>query len=62
MSKQLTLSASISVMAMAAFVLVGTPSVAAEAGYRLPLVNAMAAACTSAGLGDLLPVLQPGLQ
>ncbi len=62
MSKQLALSASVSVLAMLGLALASTPSVAAEAGYGLPLLHAMASACVSAVPVDLLPVLQPGLQ
>ena len=62
MSKQLMLSASVSVLAMLGFVLAGTPAAAADTGYGLPLLNAVASACTITGLGELLPAVQPGLR
>lgn len=62
MSRQLTLSATVSVMAMLAFAMLGSAAAApGEDGFLAPLgVNV--SACTPASLMELLPSLQPAIQ
>jgi hypothetical protein len=62
MSKQLKLSASLSVLAMLGFALAAGPAAADDLGLSSAGLHAFASACTSAVIGDLLPALQPALQ
>ncbi len=62
MSKQLALSASLSVLAMLGLVMASTPAAADELGVGTARLQAFASACTSVISGDLMPLLQPGLQ
>jgi hypothetical protein len=61
MSKQLKLSASVSLLAMLGLILAASPASAGDLGLAKAQVNALASACTSVVKGDLLPLLQPGL-
>ena len=61
MSKQLKLSASISLLAMLGLVLAASPASADELGLATAQIDALASVCTSVVKGDLLPLLQPGL-
>jgi hypothetical protein len=62
MSKQLMLSASVSVLAMLGLVLATGPAAAGELSLGASRLHAVASACTSVLSGDLLPALQPTLQ
>jgi hypothetical protein len=59
MSKQLILSATLSVLAMTGAALLSTPGVAAEAGAAAPLVQAKASVNAALpALGALLPAIK----
>jgi hypothetical protein len=58
MSKQLTLSASLSVLAMLAFALTGAPALAGDLGSSSSLLAGVAAACLPDSVGSVLPVLR----
>lgn len=58
MSKQLTMSAAVSVLAMAVFALLGTDLLGAAGGFSLPHVGISAEAVALPDLGSLLPALQ----
>lgn len=62
MSKQLKLSAGLSVLVMLGLALASSPVAADETGLGTSRLHAAASACTSALTGDLLPALQPTLQ
>jgi hypothetical protein len=62
MSKQLKLSASLSVLAMLGAILAAGPAAADDLSLGTAPLQAIASACTSSALGDLLPALQPVLQ
>lgn len=62
MSKQLKLSASLSVLAMLGLALAASPAAASELGMGTSPLHALASACSSALSGDLLPLVQPALQ
>lgn len=62
MSKQLKLSASLSVLAMFGVVLTGGSSMAGELAAVSTPIHTLASACTSSVGSALLPVLQPALQ
>lgn len=58
MSKQLTMSAAVSVLAMAVFALLGTDLLGTTAGFSLPHIGMSAEAAALPDLGSLLPALQ----
>ena len=58
MSRQLKLSATLSVLAMALFALAGSPMAGEPLGVVLPHVGASAAMPNLPALGDLIPSLQ----
>lgn len=59
MSKQLTMSAAVSVMAMAVFALLGTDLISVGGSFAvLPQVGYSAEAASLPDLGSLLPALQ----
>lgn len=58
MSRQLKLSAILSVLAMAGFAVAGVPHVSASAALELPRPGAEASAPTLPALGNLLPGLR----
>jgi len=59
MSKQLTMSAAVSVMAMAVFALLGTDLISVNGGFSvLPQLGYSAEAASLPDLGSLLPALQ----
>lgn len=62
MSKQLTLSAGLSVLAMLGLVLASTPAAAEDLGLGSSQLLALASACTSVIASDLLPILQAVMQ
>jgi hypothetical protein len=62
MSKQLKLSASLSVLAMLGAILASAPAVAGDLSLGTSPLQAIASACSSSALSDLLPALQPVLQ
>ncbi len=62
MSKQLKLSASVSLLAMLGLILASTPAAADGFGHGVTQFHALASASTSVLGGDLLPLLQPSLQ
>jgi hypothetical protein len=62
MSKQLMVSASLSVLAMLGLVAAAGPAAADELGLGNAQLHAVASACSSAISSDLLPALQPTLQ
>lgn len=58
MSRQLKLSATLSVLAMALFAALGTQTAAQTGGFTAPRVEAKAAMPALPALGNLLPGLQ----
>jgi hypothetical protein len=61
MSKQLIMSATISVTAMLAFILAGGPAMASDTGLGMTPLHMMIAACAPPSVNELMPVIQPGL-
>lgn len=62
MSKQLTLSASLSLLAMLGFAVSALAEPFAPVRFGALQLGLVASACAPSAPGELLPLLQPGLQ